>query len=428
MISNCTARRMVGVAACMMIGLLNLAAQNSRDQSPLAESSTRFAFKLFHQVVSGNPDKNVLVTPTGLLLTFALLDNGADAATREEIENVFGFKGLDIDRINEGAKSLIADLQLAKPLAENLQKPEWATPQQWRTMRTTPPNGTIIADPLWLNRISFPKTFLKVNREYYGLDVKPLLATSSAAVQISKWATERTRKGLAISPGPMGKNRFLFVDVTYFREFWKEHFPEAATKPGTFTRADGSTKQVPFMYQTEHFNYFEGEKFQAAELRYSYQASMLIFLPSETSSLKEFEQTLDAEQWKNWQSKFESRMGTAGLPRLQMETGFDVRAALKELGVNRAFDTFAAFRPIVPLDGARLENAIQKTQLKLDEHGTEAVSIGMAGGVIGGVAGGMFGGPPPPPPFKMIMNRPFFFAILNKPTGHLLFLGAVMEP
>ena len=419
---------MVGVAACMMIGLLNLAAQNSRDQSPLAESSTASHLNYFIRWSAATRIRTCWSHQPACCLTFALLDNGADAATREEIENVFGFKGLDIDRINEGAKSLIADLQLAKPLAENLQKPEWATPQQWRTMRTTPPNGTIIADSLWLNRISFPKTFLKVNREYYGLDVKPLLATSSAAVQISKWATERTRKGLAISPGPMGKNRFLFVDVTYFREFWKEHFPEAATKPGTFTRADGSTKEVPFMYQTEHFNYFEGEKFQAAELRYSYQASMLIFLPSETSSLKEFEQTLDAEQWKNWQSKFESRMGTVGLPRLQMETGFDVRAALKELGVNRAFDTFAAFRPIVPLDGARLENAIQKTQLKLDEHGTEAVSIGMAGGVIGGVAGGMFGGPLPPPPFKMIMNRPFFFAILNKPTGHLLFLGAVMEP
>jgi serpin B len=155
---------------------------------------------------------------------------------------------------------------------------------------------------------------------------------------------------------------------------------------------------------------------------------MFIFLPREESSLKEFEQSLNADHWQSWQSKFDSRMGTVGLPRFQMETGFDARAALKELGVNRAFDTFAAFRPIVPLDGARLENAIQKTQLKVDEHGTEAVSIGLAGGVIGGVAGGMRGGPPPPPPFKMIMNRPFFFAIVDRPTGQLLFLGAVMEP
>jgi len=247
-------------------------------------------------------------------------------------------------------------------------------------------------------------------------------------MQISRWATGRTRKSISITPGRMMKNAFLFVDVTHFREFWKHDFQESATKPGTFTLARGSTKQVPFMYQTEHFSYFEDEKFQAVILPYSDLTNMLIFLPGEQSSLKEFEQNLNTEGWHRWQSRFDSRMGTVGLPRLQMETGFDVRAALEELGVKRAFETFAAFKPIAPLDGARLENAIQKTQLKVDERGTEAVSIGIVGGVPGGIAGGMIGGPPPPPPFQMIMNRPFFFAIVNKPTGQLLFLGAVMDP
>lgn len=419
--------RIIGVTAGMILSF-NVAAQTSGDNSRLVEANTRFSFKLLHQLVGGSPDKNLLVTPTGLSLTFALLDNGADAATREEIEKVFEFKGLELAQINEGAKALIAALQLAKPVATDMKRPAWATPQQWRTMQTAPPNGTMIADSLWLNGIMFPEAFLKVNREYYGADVKRLLATPTPTEQISRWATDRTRRNLSISAGPLSKNDFLFIDVTYFREFWKDHFSESATKPGTFTLVDGSTKQVPFMYQTEHFGYFEDEKFQAVVLPYSYLASMLIFLPSEHSSLKEFEQILNAENWQSWQSRFASRAGEVGLPRLQMETRFDVRAALEELGVKRAFATFAAFSPIVPLDGARLENAIQKTQLKVDEHGTEAVSIGMVGGVVGGVAGGAMGGPPPPPPFKMIMNRPFFFAIVNRPTGQLLFLGAVMEP
>lgn len=75
-----------------------------------------------------------------------------------------------------------------------------------------------------------------------------------------------------------------------------------------------------------------------------------------------------------------------------------------------------------------MKTRFQKSQLKVDESGTEAVSIGVVGGVPGGVAAGMIGGPPPPPPFKMIMSRPFFFVIVNKPTAQLLFLGAVMEP
>jgi serine protease inhibitor len=83
--------------------------------------------------------------------------------------------------------------------------------------------------------------------------------------------------------------------------------------------------------------------------------------------------------------------GTVSLPRFQMETGFDVRAALEGPGGKRAFETLAAFQPIVPLDGPGLENAIQKTRLKVDEHGTEAVSLGMVGGGVGGMAGGVMG-------------------------------------
>jgi serine protease inhibitor len=428
MISYPAIRYFIGVIATMSIWLPNMSAQNMSETSRFVEANTRFSFKLFHQLVVQTPDKNVLVSPIGLSLTFALLDNGADPGTREEIENAFGFKGLDLTQINEGAKTLRENLRLSTPIGRNAKKPVGITPQQWHALRSTPPEGTVIADSLWLNRISFPESFMKVNREYYGVDVKRLLTAPSSSAQINQWAIQRTRRTLSISPGEMSKNDFLFVEVTYFNEAWKDHFPESATKPATFTSSNGSSKQLPFMYQTRHFQYFEDEMFQAVILPYLYQRAMFIFLPKEASSLADFEQVLNEKQWTSWLSKFDSREGTVGLPRFQMESGFDVRAALKELGVDRVFDTFAAFRPIVPLDGARLENAIQKTQLKVDERGTQAVSIGLMGGVIGGVAGGMLGGPLPPPPFKMIMNRPFFLAIVDQPTGQLLFLGSVMEP
>ena len=417
----------IGLALSAIALSLNGEAQATNDLSRVVEANTRFSFKLFHHLAGLTPEKNLLVTPTGLSLIFALLDNGADPRTREEIESAFEFKGLGLEEINGGAKALREALQLAKPIGGDAKKPVGFTAEQWRALQISPPNGTIIADSLWLNHMVFPPSFLKVNRDYYDADVKRLAASPSPSVQLSQWAMERTRRRISISAGPLDKNDFLFIDLTYFHEFWKEHFPRSATRPGTFTLANGSTKQLPFMYQAQFFQYFENEKFQAVILPYS-NTAMFIFLPREDSSLKELEQSLTAEQWMSWRSQFDDRMGTVGMPRFQMEASFDLGAALKELGVNRAFDTFAAFSPIAPTVGARLKDAIQKTQLKVDENGTEAVSIGMIGGVAGGVAGGVIGGPPPPPPFKMIMNRPFFFAIVHRPTGQLLFLGAVMDP
>jgi len=169
MISARTIRPLILVMAGVIVSV-NGAAQMLDSQSRLVEANTRFSFKLFHQLVSRTPNKNLLLTPTGLSLTFALLENGADLATREEIESAFEFKGLDLAEINDGAKALRAALQLSKPTAKDAKKPSWATAQQWKAMQTTPPNGTVIADSIWLNGMNFPRAFLKVNGDYYGAD------------------------------------------------------------------------------------------------------------------------------------------------------------------------------------------------------------------------------------------------------------------
>jgi serpin B len=233
--------------------------------------------------------------------------------------------------------------------------------------------------------------------------------------------------------GTMARNDFLLVDVTRFHSFWKWDyiFDVSMTKPAPFTLLNGQKKNVPMMYKgTEftEFSYLEGPKFQAVILPYGQNANMYVFLPTEDSSLKELEQTLTAKNWQEWLSQFVSREGMVGLPKFKTETGFDVSAALQELGVRRIFEQFAALRPAVTIpEGARLTNALQKTEISVDEKGTEAISVGIAGGVPGGVAGGI-----PvqerPKPFVMIVNRPFFFAIRHNPTGQLLFLGAVVEP
>jgi serine protease inhibitor len=399
------------------------AQSGQQSSSAIVNANTRFSFKLFHHLTEETPAKNLLVAPTGLSFTFALLDNGADAEARKEIEDALEFTGLDLKQLNEQSNALRAALQLAEP-TKLTKRPAWATSQQWARFKAAPPNGTVIADSLWLSHMTFPDSFLQVSKQYYGVDVKRLLAKPSPSEQISRWAAERTRTAIPIHPGTIAKNDFFLVDVTYFHEFWEHKFYES--KPGPFTLLNGQTKQVPMMYQTRYFDYFEGPKLQAIVLPYGRRAAMYVFLPSEDSSLSELEKSLTAVKWQQWLSQFESRRGHLGLPRFQIETGFDVRAALMDMGVRRAFESFSAFLPVVPVDGAKLTQAIQKTRIKVDEQGTEAISIGLLGGVPGGIPGGSLG--PPPTPFEMIVNRPFFFAIADVRTGQLLFLGAVVEP
>ena len=407
----------------VLLTVVATAQDSTQAFSPIVAANTRFAFKFFRSLVTKTNDHNVLLAPTGLSSTFALLDNGADRDAREEIESTFELGGLSLQRINEGFASLQDALQLKRP--KLTKRPVGMTPLQWKQFQAAPPNGTVVADSIWL-RIPFPTSFLKINQNYYHADVKRMLATPAPWIQISNWARERTKKNVTIHPGTLSRNDFIFVDVTSFHSFWEDQFLEAETKPDTFTLLNGQTKELPLMHERKNFSYLETPKFQAVLLPYSDGTCMYVFLPSKDSNLSEFERTLTTENWQTWTSEFESRLGVVELPRFQTSSGFDLRAGLEEIGLKRVFETAGAFLPLVPVDGATLVSASQSTTLKVNERGTEAISIGLMGGVPGGVAGGQMG--PPPKPFEMIVNRPFFFAIEHERTGQLLFLGAVLEP
>jgi serine protease inhibitor len=87
------------------------------------------------------------------------------------------------------------------------------------------------------------------------------------------------------------------------------------------------------------------------------------------------------------------------------------------------FDSFHSFAPAVTNpEGAKLTRSVSVILLSVDEKGTEVVATMIAGGVVGGIEGS------PPPPFRMIVNRPFFFAISDRKTKAILYMGAIVEP
>ena len=74
--------------------------------------------------------------------------------------------------------------------------------------------------------------------------------------------------------------------------------------------------------------------------------------------------------------------------------------------------------------GVKLNAAIQKTFLKVNEKETEAAALF---GAAGGVAGAAAGTPPPPPPIFRA-DHPFIFLIRETATTSILFLGRLTNP
>ena len=126
----------------------------------------------------------------------------------------------------------------------------------------------------------------------------------------------------------------------------------------------------------------------------------------------------------NLRSLSPERPGYLELPRLKFDYRGDIRGVLGQMGLG-SFTAFSSFSPAVSNpEGARLTCVLQEIWLNVDEKGTEVVSVG----VMGGVPGDIHVGQKPEEPFRMIVNRPFFFAILDKETNAILYMGAVVEP
>ena len=382
----------------------------------LVDANARFAFNFFRQAVAENQNKNVLIAPTALSLDFALLQNGADPAAEAEILDAFHLRNLSSEQINHQSEMLRQALTYLQPAPPTGQKREAGTETGERL---------IMARSLWVDsRASFKLAFLGTAKQFYAVNPIRLPANRKAAVTaVNSWIAAQTGGKLNRVLDSLEEDDFLLVDTTWFKGIWASPFSPQNTHPGDFTLPSHQRKSVPMMSESREFEYLRGPKFQAVALRY-WHARMIVILPDDSSSLSEFFQSLTPDNWAEWMLDMGRRPGYLELPRFSAEYRGDIRGVLGHMGLESLFTSFASFSPAVNnREGAKLTRVLQVMLLNVDEKGTEIVSAGVSGGVIGGISVGQ-----KPEPFRMIVNRPFFFAIVDDASHAILYMGAVVEP
>lgn len=321
-------------------------AQEKPHDSPLVDANTRFAFKLFRQTVIKTPEANVLMSPTALSIDFALLQNGAEPKAREQILTAFEFGNLSVDEINEQTLALHQALSYdssPKPLPrarQGVQPPALCC--------TPPAEHLTLAGSLWTQPgVGFNSAFLDTDKKFYSFQTTSVPNRGPAAVSaVNGWITRQTGGALTRALDSWNQDDFLLVDTTWFKGAWIEPFLTAQTHPGDFTLLSGQKKRLPMMARGGHFSYFRGPKFQAVRLPY-FHAAMYVFLPDEDSSLKDFEQSLTADNWSTWLSGLASHEGYLELPRFRSDYRADVTAILSDMGMEKAFTRFSSFAPLV---------------------------------------------------------------------------------
>lgn len=393
-------------------------AQVDRAESPgmdsdqvneLVKANNSFATDLYQRVAQGSGD-NLIFSPYSISQAFSMVYAGARGETQAQMMDVLHF--LSQERQHPAFNAL--EQHLAQlPQAET------------QGMESGEPFQLDVTNAVWGQEgTPFEEAYLETLARQYGAGLRAVdfaQDPESARQAINEWVAEATQERIQnMVPRDMinPNTRLVLANAIYFYGAWLFPFDQEATEEGDFTLLDGKTVEVPLMFQhTARVPYVEGDGYRAAQLPYTGQkADMLVIVPDE-GRYAEVEAGLDATFLQDVQGRLETRDVTLTLPRFEFDGELDLAALLQEMGLTNPFGGEADFSGIIEGGGLFIDAALHKGTITVDEIGTEAA----AATVIAMAESAMERG-------ELEATRPFIFAITERDTGTVLFLGRVLNP
>ena len=370
-------------------------------EQKIVAANTRFSFKLFSEILKEQQEENIFISPSSIAMALAMTYNGASGSTQKVMAQALELKGLTLQQVNT-AYGELKNLLINPDTKVKLN----------------------IANSLWADKnAKFNPEFLQRNQNFYQAKVTNLNFKDPTAPQtINRWVKEKTQGKIDQIVGQINSDEvLLLLNAIYFKGSWSKEFDRTKTQDSAFNLTSGEQKIHPMMSQNGKYKYYETEQFQSVSLPYGEDGriSCYVFLPKENSSLKTFYQNLNAQNWEKWMTQFQSREGLIRLPRFKTEYDITLNKALSALGMGEAFTNRANFSGMG--NNLAISEVKHKTFVEVNEEGTEAAATTSVG--ITQISAAM-----EPAPFKMIVNRPFFYAIRDNKTGSLLFMGSIVEP
>jgi len=365
-------------------------------------SSNEFGLDIFQLLINDEPaGKNIFISPTSISLALAMTLNGANNVTEDSMAYALRFDQYTAGQINQTFHELIEGLTTVdeKVMLE-------------------------IANSIWYRQDFYVEPdFLNVNSSFYDAEVAALDFNSQEAVDIiNNWVAQETHDKIPTIINSIDPENVMFlINALYFKGIWSLEFDEENTNNETFYLANGSEKTVAMMHFEEETGYFENDLFQACELNYGRgNFSMVVLLPKPNHNLDELTDQLSSENWNNWVASIGSVKVNLGLPKFTFEYEKKLNDILSLMGMGVAFDPFRAdFTGINSNGGLYIDFVKHKTFVEVNEEGTEAAAATIVGMNFTSL---------PTDTKYMQVNQPFLFAIRERTTNTLVFIGKVAEP
>jgi serpin B len=373
------------------------------DAAALRDGNSLFAGRLLARVARGRP--NVALSPASISEALAMAIAGARGTTASEMATALDFS-LPSDRLSAAFNGLDRSLRSVNG-----------------------PDATLKAAGALYGQTGarFRQAFLRVLARDYSAGLRTAdfeRAADAARAEINAWVSEQTVGKIPelLGAGDVDSStRLMLVNAVYLKAMWLSPFTKQSTSPAPF-HAPGGAVEVPTMRQTGTFGYLQAAGYRALELPYrGGRLAFDILLPG-SGGLHPLLARLAADGPLSLLAGLSRQQVRVALPKVRLDTRFELATALEALGMRLAFEPGVAnLSGIAGRPGdLYIKTVVHEAYLSVDEAGTEAAAATGVGFVPSAL--------PARPPVDFIVDRPFAFVLRDVKTGAVLFAGVVSRP
>lgn len=371
-------------------------------EKPMPQRSNYFAFDLMRTLPSEG--ENLVFSPFSISAALAMTYAGAREQTMEEMSATLFFDA-DQENFHPAYGQYLNHL---KEMAGD-------------SIRLN------IANRLWAQEgYHFLPSFFELIETHYGSSVREVDfrgPREPIRLDINEWVYQQTGENIPdlIGQGALTEDtRLVLVNAIHFFGRWMAEFDKDATRRDLFHNLDGSGSTADFMVREGQYPYYGTERLQALEIPYQEgNFSMVVVLPSEDTTLEDFELTFGAPGYFEVMQGLGQKKVLVSLPRFRVETGFNMEEVLSDMGMPRAFTNRAEFRGMTGDDTLKIDKVIHKAMIDVQEGGTEAAAataVVMVQKTSIDIE----------EPIRFKADRPFLFFLKENGYDSILFMGRVV--
>ena len=382
---------------------ITLSAPEEKDTKALSDASV----KLLSQIADSEGDNaNTLISPASIMFALGMTENGADGETLKQMEDVVN-GGTDYEKMNEILAFLSDKLRNSEDVNWNVANSVWFKN-----------DGTWQMKDGFLNNV--------VN--YYRSEVYKAAFDQQTVTDINNWVNDETYGMIpeiikTLTPDA----RMVLVNAIAFEGEWMQKYEDSDIEENrTFVNADGSESQVTMLYSEEsrYFTLAGGEGFVKPYEGGEY--SFVGILPKEGENATEYMKQIAAsgDDFSEAVRNARHEDVRVRIPEFSLDYGTELNDAYKEMGMELPFSPAEAdfTKMMEPVSDEPFQiwisQIIHKTHIEVDRKGTKAAAATAV--MLEATCSAEM---PEQQIYRIYLDRPFVYAIVDNETGLPVFLG-----